>query len=243
MIRFLLHTLFLIIAVALAFFWTSNPQLSYYNLQLTAVFVLFFFLNQIIARRRRQKINLTIDAVIFTVVILLLVTSTGGLTSPVFFLIYFLMFGLALLFEPLISVSLTAVIILFFLFTPTKKEPFQELLQLFSLLLITPVALFFGKQYLKGLQDEEKIKILEEEEEIMEEQIGKEETDILLFTCLELKKGLTEILDQTSHLLADLSHLTLNQKERLFKIREKATQLLQNSKKVKEEVDKNTDES
>jgi len=242
MVKFLLHTLFLIIAVALAFFWTSNPSFSYYNLQLIAVFILFFFINQILARHHRHKINLTIDTVIFTVITLLLVISTGGLTSPLFFLIYFLMFGLALLFEPLISVSLTAVIVLFFLFTPTKKEPLNELLQLFSLLLITPVALFFGKQYLKVLQDEEKIKILEEEEKIMEEQVEKEETDILLFTCLELKRGLTEILDQTSHLLADVSHLTVNQKERLLKIRERAVQLLQSSQKLKEEVDKTTDE-
>jgi len=251
MVKFLLHTLFLIIAVALAFFWTSNPSFSYYNLQLIAVFILFFFINQILARHHRHKINLTIDTVIFTVITLLLVISTGGLTSPLFFLIYFLMFGLALLFEPLISVSLTAVIVLFFLFTPTKKgplgvnprgEPLNELLQLFSLLLITPVALFFGKQYLKVLQDEEKIKILEEEEEIIEEQMEKEETNILLFTCLELKKGLTEILDQTSHLLADVSHLTVDQKERLGKIRERATQLLQSGQKLKEEVDKTTDE-
>ena len=242
MVKFLLHTLFLLIAVALAFFWTSNPSFSYYNLQLIAVFILFFFINQILARHHRHKINLTIDTVIFTVITLLLVISTGGLTSPLFFLIYFLMFGLALLFEPLISVSLTAIIVLFFLFTPTKEEPLNELLQLFSLLLITPIALFFGKQYLKVLQDEEKIKILEEEEEIIEEQMEKEETDILLFTCLELKKGLTEILDQTSHLLADLSHLTVNQKERLGKIRERATQLLQTGQKLKEEVDKTTDE-
>lgn len=242
MVKFLLHTLFLFIAVALAFFWTSNPQLSYYNLQLMAVFILFFFINQIVARHRRQKINLTIDTVIFTVITLLLVISTGGLISPLFFLIYFLMFGLALLFEPLISVSLTAIIVLFFLFTPTKEEPLKELLQLFSLLLITPVALFFGKQYLRVLQDEEKIKILEEEEKIIEEQIEKEESDILLFTCLELKRGLTEILDQTSHLLADVSHLSVNQKERLGKIRERATQLLQSSQKIKEEVDKTTDE-
>jgi len=243
MVKFLLHTLFLLIAVALAFFWTSNPSFSYYNLQLIAVFILFFFINQILARHHRHKINLTIDTVIFTVITLLLVISTGGLTSPLFFLIYFLMFGLALLFEPLISVSLTAIIVLFFLFTPTKEEPLNELLQLFSLLLITPIALFFGKQYLKVLQDEEKIKILEEEEEIIEEQMEKEETDILLFTCLELKKGLTEILDQTSHLLADLSHLTVNQKERLGKIRERATQLLQTGQKLKEEVDKTTDET
>jgi len=243
MVKFLLHSLFLIIAVALAFFWTSNPQFSYYNLQLIAVFILFFFLNQIISRHRRQKINLTIDAVIFTVIILLLVISTGGLSSPLFFLIYFLMFGLALFFEPLISVSLAIIIALFFLFTPTEKAPLNELLQLFSLILITPIALFFGKQYLKVLQDEEKIKILEEEEKIVEEQINKEETDILLFTCLELKKGLTEILDQTSHLLADVSHLTYNQKERLLKIRERASQLLQSGKKLKEEVDKTTDET
>ena len=152
------------------------------------------------------------------------------------------MFGLALLFEPLISVSLTAAIVLFFLFSPTKEEPVAELLQLFSLLLITPVALFFGKQYLKVLEDEEKIKILEEEEKIIEEQIAKEETETLFFTSLELKKGLTEILDQISYLLTDISHLTVNQKERLLKIHARARQLLESSRQLKEEVDKTTDE-
>lgn len=242
MAKFLLHSSFLIAAVLLAFFWTSNPFLSYYNLQLIAVFVLFFFINQIIARHHRAKINLTIDAVIFTMIILLLVISTGGLASPLFFLIYFLMFGLALLFDPLISLSLTLAMVLFFLFTPSQSEPKNELLQLFSLVLITPVALFFGKQYLKVLQDEEKIKILEEEVKITEEQIGQEESDVLLWTCLDLKKGLTGILDETSQLLADVSHLDTHQKERIAKIREKALHLLQSSQKLKNEVDKTTDE-
>jgi len=152
------------------------------------------------------------------------------------------MFGLALLFEPLISVSLAVIIALFFLFTPTKQNSLNELLQLFSLILITPIALFFGKQYLKVLQDEEKIKILEEEEKIVEEQIKKDETDVLLFASLELKRGLTEILDQISHLLADVGHLTVNQRERLLKIRERALSLLQSGKELKEEVDKTTDE-
>ena len=242
MAKFLLHSLFLIFAVILAFFWTNNPQLSYYNLQLMAVFLVFFFVNQIIARHHPHKINRTIDATIFTMIILLLVISTGGLNSPLFFLLYFLMFGLALLFEPLITFSLTITMVLFFLFTPTEKEPLKELLQLFSLILITPVAMFFGKQYLKVLKDEEKIKILEEEEEIMEESIEKEETDILLWTCLELKKGLTEILDQTSQLLADVGHLSIRQKDRLLKIRDWACKLLKGSKNLKEEIDKATDE-
>jgi len=242
MAKFLLHSLFLIVAVVLAFFWTSSPSLSYYTLQLIAVFVVFFFINQIISRHRRQKINLTIDSVVFTMIILLLVISTGGLTSPLFFLVYFLMFGLALLFEPLITVSLTVAIVLFFLFTPSQAEPMKEILQLFSLILITPVALFFGKQYLKVLVDEEKIKILEEESEIMEGDIKKEETDILLWTSLELKSHLADILDETSQLLADISHLTSNQKERLLKIRQKAIRLLESGQKLEKEVDKTTDE-
>jgi len=242
MAKFLLHSLFLIVAVVLAFFWTSSPSLSYYTLQLIAVFVVFFFINQIISRHRRQKINLTIDSVVFTMIILLLVISTGGLTSPLFFLVYFLMFGLALLFEPLITVSLTVAIVLFFLFTPSQAEPMKEILQLFSLILITPVALFFGKQYLKVLVDEEKIKILEEESEIMEGDIKREETDILLWTSLELKSHLADILDETSQLLADISHLTSNQKERLLKIRQKAIRLLESGQKLEKEVDKTTDE-
>lgn len=242
MSKFLLHSLFLISAVVLAFFWTANPFLSIYTLQLTAVFILLFFLNQFLARRRRGKINLTIDAVVFTMVVMLLVTSTGGLTSPLFFLIYFLMFGLALFFEPLITISLAMAMVLFFLISPSKQEPLTELFQLFSLLLITPLALFFGKQYLEVLKDEEKIKILEEEEKIAQEQIKTEETNVLLWATLELKTGLMTILDEVSHLLGDVSHLTVSQKEKLLKIRQRALHLLETGKKLKEEVDRTTDE-
>lgn len=243
MSQFLLHSLFLVAAVVLAFLWTSHPTLSVYTLQFIAVFILFFFLNQFLSRHQKRKINLTLDAVIFTLVVFLLVTSTGGLSSPLFFLIYFLMFGLSLLFEPFITLTLAVTMVLFFVVTPTKEELLTEALQLFSLLLITPLALFFGKQYLNLLKSEEKIRILEEESEIMEEQIEKEETDVLMWATLELKKGLTQILDQTSDLLADMAHLTLRQKEKLGKVRQTASELLKTSQKLKREVDKTTDES
>jgi hypothetical protein len=223
---FIFHSLFLVAAVLLAYFWTSQPELSYYTLQLIALFVLFFFLNQFVSRRQRQKINLTFDAVIFTMVVLLLVTSTGGLTSPLFF----------------ITVTLTMAMIIFFLLTPSKEEPLAEIFQLFSLLLITPLALFFGKQYLKMLADEEKIKILKTEEAILESEIEKEETDTLLWASLELKKDLGEILERACNLLADVGHLTLNQKENLEKIRERTENLLKTGQRLKEEVDQTTDE-
>lgn len=246
MSRFLLHTVFLIAAVALVFVWTNIPPLSIYTLQLIAFFVIIYFFNQFYFRRKKRlfsKANLTIDAVIFTLVVLLLIASTGGLTSPLFFLIYFLMFGLALLFDPFITISLAAAMIFFFLLQPSKEEPLAHLLQLLSLLLITPLAMFFGKQYLKLLEDEEKIKILQEEADILEKEIEKEETDVLMWSTLELKKGLSEILDQTSDLLADVGHLTLKQKEKMSKVRQITSELLKAGQKLKEEVDKTTDES
>lgn len=245
MSKFLLHSAFLIAAVVLVFVWTNIPQLSVYTLQLIALFVMAYFVNQFYMRRKKQpfsRINLTLDAVVFTMVILLLIASTGGLTSPLFFLLYFLMFGLALLFEPAITFSLALAMVLFFVLQPVKEEPLIEALQLLSLLLITPLAMFFGKQYLRVLENEEKIKILEEETEIMEEQIGQEETDILMWASLNLRKGLTEILHQTSELLSDVSHLTLRQKENLSKVRQIASELLRTGQKLKEEVDKTTDE-
>lgn len=240
--KFLLHSLFLVAAVILAFFWTYHPTLSIYTLQLTAAFVLLFFINQMMARKKQHPANIKIDAVVFTMVVLLLVVSTGGLTSPLFFLLYFLLFGLALLLEPLTSLVLSLVLIFFFSLSLDKQAIWQEGLQLFSLLLITPLALFFGKQYLKMLESEEKIKIFKQEGEIMEKQIKKEETDVLLWTSLDLKKGLAEILDHSTSLLADLAHLTVNQKERLVKIRTKVIELLKSGEKLKEEVDKTTDE-
>ena len=249
--KFLLHSLFLLLAVVVAFFWTNSPTLSVYTLQLIAAFILLFFANHLFFRRQIKsqktkslppKLNLTLDAVVFTMVVMLLVYSTGGLTSPLFFLVYFLMFGLALLFEPLVTVSLAGAMILIFLITPTTQEPLTEALQLFSLILITPLALFFGSQYLKVLESEEKIKILREESKILEEQIKKEETDTLLWTSLNLKQGLSEILDEVSNLLSDLAHLTISQKERLLKIRTRALKLLKTGEKLKEEVDRTTDE-
>jgi len=245
MSKFLLHTLFLVAAVVLVFIWTNLPALSVYTLQLIALFVIAYFVNQFYFRRKKllfSKINLTIDAVIFTMVVLLLVSSTGGISSPLFFLLYFLMFGLALFFEPAITFSLALAIVIFFLFQPSKEEPLADALQVLALLLITPLAMFFGKQYLRVLENEEKIKILEEETQILEEEIEKEETDILLWSTLELKRGIIEILHQTSELLSDVSHLTLKQKEKLSKIRQTASNLLKTGQKLKEEVDKATDE-
>lgn len=226
---FFIHSLFLLSAIVLTWFWTSNPALSLYNLQLIAIFVIFYFLSHFLAKS--APLTSTIDAIIFTIVILLLITSTGGLSSPLFFLIYFLLFAVSLLFEPTITLTLTAALVVFFLKAVFSLTGF---IQLFSIILILPLAIFVGRQYLKVLEAKEEIKILEKT-------ITTDETDSLIWLSLNLKNSLLQIIHLTSDLLTGLGQLTLTQKEKLEKIHTLAKDLLKSGQKLKEKIDKETD--
>jgi hypothetical protein len=132
------------------------------------------------------------DITILTAMILLLVTETGALTSPFFFLCYFLLFGVAMLYEIEATLVLTGVLILFFLFIPnTSLLDFSHLTEIIALIMITPLAIFTGHQYETTL-DEKKAKM------ILNSHIAKEETDTLIFLSLNLKKTLLSALDTLS---------------------------------------------
>lgn len=233
---FFVHSLFLLSAIILTWFWTSNPYLSLYNLQLIALFVVFYFLSHFLSRSAPS--TSAIDAIIFTIVILLLVTSTGGLSSPLFFLIYFLLFAVSLLFEPLITVTLTLALIVFF---SKSAISLADVVQISSVVLILPLALFVGRQYLKVLEAKEIIKILKHQSAELEKSIAKEETDSLIWLTLNLKDGLLKIIHLDSELLAGIGHLTLTQKEALEKIHQIAKDLLKDGQKLKEKIDRETD--
>lgn len=240
MLKFTAHTIYLALAVVLAFFWTSSSSLSIYTLQLIAFFIIAFFINKVFLKSKKSQSVDTMDAVIFTVVVMLLVCLTGFLASPLFFLIYFLLFGLALIFEPLVTIALTGVIMLLFTLAPTASQSYG-IIQLFSLALITPLAVFFGNEFLKSKQRQEKIKILHEEGMMLEKVISKEETNALFWMAINLRSTLTGSIDEVSNLLADIGHLTVNQKERLQKVKDDLIALLKSGEELENEIDKETD--
>jgi hypothetical protein len=142
--------------------------------------------------RSFHKYSITLDVTILTTMILLLVVETGALISPFFFLIYFLLFGVAMLYEIEATLVLTGVLILFFLFIPgTDLTDYAHLSELIALIMITPLAIFTGHQYELGL-NEKKSKAL------LNSHISKEETDTLIFLSLNLKKTLLSALDTLS---------------------------------------------
>jgi len=231
--RFLAHLGFLTTAVLLTFIWTKNPSFSAYTLQLIAFLVIFYFLNKRLAKVR-FNLALGIDGLILSLVTLLLVSASGGLASPLFFLVYILLFGLAFLFDPAVIAFFT--VFLVFLFWGQAKD-LASLLQLIGLLLMTPLALFFGRQYLKVLEEEQKIKILKKEKKKLSREITQQEEDALLWLSLPFREHVVKILDASSQMLADLSHLSLSQKEQLDKIHHNAKRLLRLGKKLEEKIE------
>jgi len=230
--RFFIHLGFLLSALLLTFFWTKNPNFSFYTLQAIAFLVLFYFANHYLGKKNRY--SQALDGLIFAMVTLLLVTQTGGLTSPLFFLFYILLFGLALFFEPLPTLIFSLALIIFF---AGEVKNLNNLIQILSLVFIAPLALFFGKQYLELLEKEEKIKILKQEENQLTAEVGQQEEDTLLWLSLTFRQHVTTILDNSSNLIADLSRFSLAQKERLQAIHENAKKLLKLGDKLKEKIE------
>jgi hypothetical protein len=206
MLTFVPHTLLLVASVIVTFLWASVPALSRYNLQAVGLVVLFYFVAKITFKGRQQLLA-TIDGVMFTSVSLLLILSTGGLHSPAFFLLYLLLFSISLIFEPIQSLILTLTLLVVFLIdNPISSLETASIINLTTLIVITPLALVFGRKYLQTLQNLGKIQILNNV-------ISQEETDSLIWLSTKAKPTLINLLDTTSLIIgSNLLPFSLQQK-------------------------------
>lgn len=237
--RDFLNILFIALALTLTsviiFFWTQSP-LAEYNFQFVAILAILFLISRKIADD--QLLAHPVNLIIFTAVTLLLISETGGLESPIFFIVYFLLFGTALLSSTPIVLTLTLLIMIFF--SPSLTS-INAAIQLASLLLITPLAVFFGQQYLQLLNQQGEIVFLKKANEISEKSLAKQETNTLIWLSLDLKNTLIEISEDLSRLLADPVHFTPNQTKNLKKIHQRVHGLLEESQVVKKLIDEETD--
>lgn len=119
--------------------------------------------------------QLHLSLVIF--ILNLIVLSTGGISSSLFFLIYFLLFSLSFQNSPSTNLIYSLITIIFYTYSLSSTS---SLIQLFSILLITPLTYFISQQQ----QKQEKI----------EASLSQDETDFLMWISLRLKTSLKEIL-------------------------------------------------
>jgi len=187
MSREIIHSVILIATIAITFLFPKT-NLAQYDLQIGAILFIFLFL----AKRffiPRDTPSRLMESVIFTMVVLGIVNTTGGTDSPFFFLIYFLLFSISLLLEPVISITSTLALIIFFLLSLPENQSLKNLLPIFSLAFLTPFAMFMGQEYLQ-------IKKLEAKSQKLEE-------DAFLFLSLMLKNHIKNIKNAVENFMGD----------------------------------------
>jgi predicted membrane protein len=141
---------------------------------------------------------------ILNTIILILIFSTGALNSPVFFLLYFLGFGIAFVFEPSVTFIFVLGAILIFIPEVLRADLLIGLLKVGSLLLISPLAYFFGREYRKTDKQETQIEALEERTEDAADTISQDIAEVVKNEKANLKEEdidkLNEVLEETEDL-------------------------------------------
>jgi len=125
---------------------------------------------------------------------LLLVYSTGSANSPLFFLLDFLLFALALLFQPFQAAVVSSLLIALFFYQNLNQLTPEVLINILSLAFVTPLAIIFGRNYLANLAQKGTISILTKT-------LHEEETDSLLWVSTSAKPTLSTILNSVSDLV------------------------------------------
>lgn len=183
----IIHALVLIFTVVLTFIFPKT-NLAQYDLQISAGLFIFLYLtkNFILSKNTYSRL---IESVIFTLIIMGIVNSTGGLSSPFFFLIHFLLFSLSIILEPIISITTTITLIIFFLLNLPMNQDFKTLMPIISLAFITPFAMFLGQEKIEAQKSK------------LKNQKQKEET--FLFLSLILKNHLKNIKEAAQNFVGD----------------------------------------
>lgn len=167
LVKTAVQSLLFFIAMIFAYAWTANTNLSYYNLQLVALLGILYLIYKLLMQ---GKSIIFVDVSLMTLIVFVLIFSTGILISPFFFLIYFLIFGISFLSGPLEGIIFSIICTIFFLILP-KIDLMNEIIQIGSLFMITPLALFLGKEHKKLLESQKEVQVLKVEEKEMEKEL------------------------------------------------------------------------
>lgn len=173
--------------------WSYFPLLEQYTLQACATATILYIVIRKAFRSTSHQSFLTLFYL--NLIVQTLVVSTGRSSSPLFFLYYFVLFAFAIYFDHLqiFVISITTIFSLIYL----NKVPVnfdKNLINLLSLLLITPLASIYSKAIIKLEQSKEKIEYLEND-------IANSKTDSLLWLSTENRPLLNKSIDAITDLI------------------------------------------
>lgn len=199
--KFILQSFFIILSFIFIFIW-QNTSLSEYTIPALG-FLIFLFLLTSVKKKGLPK-NESLLIFVLNTVIFLLIFSTGGFSSSLFFILYFLAFGIAFVFEPETVFVFILGTILVFLSFALKDNVLENLIRLGSLVIISPLAYFFGREYRHEEKQQANIEAMQERAKDAADTISKDVEEILEEEKQSLKgkdvEKLNEILEETEDL-------------------------------------------
>lgn len=195
---FLIQSGVLTFSFAFVFIW-QNTLLAQYTLPILGFLILVFL---IVSARKKgfytgnyNDKDGTLIIFILNSVILLLILSTGGIFSNFFFLVYFLCFGISFVFRPTTVFVFALLATLIFIPDIIKHEDISNFLRVGSIFLLSPLAMFFGKEFRQNQNLEEKIESTTDSIDKHVEKLIEDNT-----ISNKEKEKLEDILDETESL-------------------------------------------
>lgn len=191
-----LHSSLLILSLGISYI-ISKSSLASNQLQIAAiVFIFYFFIKRIsFLNTLFFKHVKTLETAFLLFICLNIVLATGSLTSPFFFLMYFVLFAISILLESELSITTTIGIIVLFLFDTPVGGKLDNYIPLISLPLLFPFALLLAKQYHKDEIQRQIISSLKRSKQKVITNSTKDKEDQFLFLSLIIKNHLKHILE------------------------------------------------
>jgi len=164
----------------LVFIWQQSP-LANYTIQIIGFLIFIYVISTFAGTKKIKLIFLggPLAVFILNTIILLFIFSTGNVSSSFFFLLYFAVFALIFVFDPTTIVVFCAGVILVFLPDALKDDVTGNFIRLGSLLLISPIAYLFGKEYQREGKEDEKREIVKNKIEGYVDKIEDNVKDVL----------------------------------------------------------------
>lgn len=191
----------LLLSFAIIFIWQVTP-LSGFTIQALGLFALLFLLTSLLKKKKRESFtpasligdNPYWSVFLLNTLVFLIVFATGGINSSLFLLLYFVGFGIAFVFEPsVVFVYLlgTAVVL-----TPAiiQDDVTGNIIKSATILIVGPLAYFFGREFRKEEKEDEAILALEAEAHEK---------------AAAIEKSVVEVLEEEKEVLSDKAMHTL----------------------------------
>lgn len=146
--RFISQSIAVCLSFGIIYIWEQS-FLSSYTLFIIAIILLVYF--GLIAIKKIPNIISTsatsIQIFVVNIIIFLLVFSTGSLTSPLFFLLYFIAFGVAFVLNPVALLLFSAGVILVFLPDSLVGDVTGNFIRTGSVALLSPIAYMLVREF------------------------------------------------------------------------------------------------